>query len=72
MAKHLVNNIVENLRNLIDLLLIKYQYTLNEELYKGSHPTRKTWNFVIYFSRPGKYLEFVQKVGKTWNFNSKL
>ncbi len=40
---------------------------------KGSHhtgTTLKTWNFVIYFSRPGKCLEFAQKVGKTWNFNS--
>ncbi len=31
----------------------------------------KPWNFVIYFSRPGKCLEFAQKVGKAWNFNSK-
>ncbi len=38
------------------------------------HPTwksLKTWNFVIFFSRPGKCLEFAQKVLKTWNFNSK-
>ncbi len=39
--------------------------------WQGSHPTWKTWNFLIYFFRPGKCLEFVQKVGKTWNFNSK-
>ncbi len=38
---------------------------------QGSHPTWKTWNFVIFFSRPEKYLEFAQKVVKTWNFNSK-
>ncbi len=42
------------------------------EIYQGSHPTWKTWNFVIFFSMPGKYLEFAQKVVKTWNFNSKL
>ncbi len=34
-------------------------------------PTWKTWNFVIYFSRLGKCLEFAQKVWKTWNCNSK-
>ncbi len=39
--------------------------------YQGSQPTRKTWNFVIFFSRPGKCLEFAQKVVETWNFNSK-
>ncbi len=38
---------------------------------QGSHPTWTTWNFVIFFSRPGKCLEFGQKVVKTWNFNSK-
>ncbi len=41
---------------------------------QGSHPTwktLKTWNFVIFFSKPGKCLEFAQKVVKTWNFNSK-
>ncbi len=35
---------------------------------QGSHPTwksLKTWNFVIYLSRPGKCLEFAQKVGKS-------
>ncbi len=37
----------------------------------GSHPTWKTWNFVLFFSRPGKCVEFAQKVVKTWNFNSK-
>ncbi len=31
----------------------------------------ETWNFVIFFSRPGKCLEFAQKVVKTWNFSSK-
>ncbi len=31
---------------------IKWQ----ELSYQGSHPTWKTWNFVIFFSRPGKYL----------------
>ncbi len=31
----------------------------------------KTWNFVIFFSRPGKCLEFTQKVVKTRIFNSK-
>ncbi len=42
--------------------------------YQGSHPTWKTfktWNFVIFFSRSGKCLEFAQKVIKTWNFNPK-
>ncbi len=38
---------------------------------QGSHATWKTWNFVIFISRPGKCLEFAQKVVKTWNFNSK-
>ncbi len=38
---------------------------------QASHSTWKTWNFVIFFSRPGKCLEFAQKVVKTWNFNSK-
>ncbi len=32
-------------------------------LFQGTHPT---WNFVIYFSRPG----ICSKVGKTWNVNS--
>ncbi len=35
---------------------------------QGSHPTWKIWNFVIYISRPGKCLEFAQKLWKTWNF----
>ncbi len=42
---------------------------------QGFHPTwktLKTWNFVIFFSRPGKCLEFAKnKVVKTWNFNLK-
>ncbi len=41
---------------------------------QGSHSTWKTlkiWNFVMYFSRLGKCLEFAQKVVKIWNFNSK-
>ncbi len=38
---------------------------------QGSYPTWKTGNFVIFFSRPGKCLEFAQKVVKTWTFNSK-
>ncbi len=38
---------------------------------QGSHPTWKIWNFVIFFSKPGKCLEFAQKVVKTWTFNSK-
>ncbi len=41
---------------------------------QGSHATWKTLktrNFVINFSRPRKYLEFAQKLWKTWNFNSK-
>ncbi len=32
---------------------------------QGSHPTLKTWNFIINFSRPGKCLVFAEKVGKT-------
>ncbi len=44
---------------------------VNIHSIQGSHPTWKTWNFVIYFSRPGKYMEFAQKVGKTWNFSLK-
>ncbi len=47
-----------------------YSY-LHDLHYQGSHPPLKTWNFVIFFSRPGKWLEFAQKVVKTWNFNSK-
>ncbi len=31
---------------------------------QGSHLTWITWNSVIYFSRPGKCLEFAQNVGK--------
>ncbi len=31
----------------------------------------KKWNFVIFFSKPGKCLEFPQKVVKTGNFNLK-
>ncbi len=38
---------------------------------QGSHPTWKTRNFVIFFCRPGIYLEFAQKVVKIENFNSK-
>ncbi len=41
---------------------------------QGSHltwKTMKTRNFVIIFSRPGKCMQFAQKVVKTWNFNSK-
>ncbi len=37
---------------------------------QGYDSTCKTWIFVIFFSRPGKCLEFAQKVVKTWNFNS--
>ncbi len=33
---------------------------------QGSQRTWKTWNFVIFFSKFGKSLEFVQKVVKTW------
>ncbi len=43
-------------------------------ILQGSHPTWKTLetcNFAIYITRPGKCLEFAQKVGNTWNFNSK-
>ncbi len=42
-------------------------------LIQGSHATWKTLktvNLVIYFFRPGKFLEFDQKVWKAWNFNS--
>ncbi len=38
---------------------------------QGSHPTWKTLKFVIFFSMPGKCLEFAQKVVTTWNFNLK-
>ncbi len=41
---------------------------------QASHPTwktLKTWTFVICFSRPGKCLEFAQKVVKIWHFNLK-
>ncbi len=47
---------------------------IHKGVLQGSHPTwktLKTWNFVIFFSRPGKCMEFTQKVVKTWNFNSK-
>ncbi len=37
----------------------------------GFPPNLENLEFVIIFSRPGKCLEFVQKVVKTWNFNSK-
>ncbi len=45
-------------------------YLLIQFSLQGSHPTWKTWNFVIFFSRPGKCLQFAQKVVKTWTFNS--
>ncbi len=52
-----------------------YKFEGNEgSILQGSHPTWKTWktwNFVIFFSRPGKCLEFGQKVVKAWNFNLK-
>ncbi len=44
----------------------------SESCLQGSHPTWKTWNFVIYFSRSGKCLEFSQKVQKTWNLTQNL
>ncbi len=50
------------------------QLKVHNMYYQGSDPTWKTLkisNFVILFSRPGKCLEFAQKVVKTWNFNSK-
>ncbi len=63
------------------LLLVGPLVTLQDVIYQhnfvdiqGSHPTwktLKTWNFVIFFSRPGRCLEFTQKVVKTWNFNLK-
>ncbi len=44
----------------------------SREFHKqGFHPTLKTSNFVVYFSKLGKYHEFAQKVGESWNFNSK-
>ncbi len=52
--------------------LSQYEYTILRNQYlQGSHPTWITWNFIIYFSSPGKCLEFAPKVRKTWNFNSK-
>ncbi len=39
---------------------------------QGSHPTWKTWNFDIFFSRPRKCQEFAQKVVKTWNLTQNL
>ncbi len=48
---------------------------IHKGVLQGSHPTwktLKTWNFVIFFSRPGKCMEFTQKVVKTWNFNPNL
>ncbi len=39
-----------------------------EWIRQGSHPTWKTWNFVIYFYRPGKYMEFALKTGKNLEF----
>ncbi len=45
---------------------------LIQDIHKqGSHPTWKTLNFVIFFSRHGKGLELAQKIVKTWNFNLK-
>ncbi len=38
-------------------------------LLQCSHRTWKTWNFIMYFSMPGKCLECAQKVAKSWNFN---
>ncbi len=36
---------------------------------QGSHPTWKTWYFVIYFYMPGKCLEFaIKKSRKKWIF----
>ncbi len=48
---------------------------LTSVLLQGFHATwktLKTWDFVIYFFRPGKCLEFAQKLWKTWNFNSNM
>ncbi len=51
--------------------LSAYKYIL--VLYKqGSQPTWKTWNFVTYFSRPGKCQEFADRVGKSLNFYLKI
>ncbi len=35
------------------------------------NPNGKTWTFVIHFCRPGKFLKYAQKMGKSWNFKSK-
>ncbi len=55
----------------LKLLPRVYKVTLIYFTLEGSHPTWKTWNSVILFSRPGKCMEFAQKEVKTWNFNSK-
>ncbi len=39
--------------------------------FPSSLENLEKWNFDIYFSRPGKCLEFAQKVGKIWNFSWK-
>ncbi len=55
---------------MLNVCLIKYDQTFITGL-PPTCKTLKTWNFIIFFSMPGKCLEFAQKVVKTWNFNSK-
>ncbi len=55
-------NIFIAILTLNDSMFVAFEYLC----YQGSHPTWKTWNFVIFFSRAGKCLEFAQKVVKTW------
>ncbi len=48
-----------------------WYFACNALWRQGSYPTLKTWktwNFVIYFSRPGKCPEFAQKVKKKLEF----
>ncbi len=61
-----LERVVQSISSIVTwLFCLSFQYVTFELQHKqGSHPTWKTWIFVIYFSRPGKYLEFLKKWGK--------
>ncbi len=57
----------------IENFLVINKVGYKQNIWQGSHPTWKTLktrNFIICFARCGKCMEFAQKEGKTWNFNS--
>ncbi len=63
------------IRTTIGTKTIKITWTIlynNLSMYQDFLPPYlENLEFVIFFSRPGKCLEFAQKVLKPWNFNSK-